>query len=98
LLSISNISSSFFNTSSILVPGFASIKDISNISFSSLDGKSFFSHISSLAQIIQLLSTHLIAVFFIITGSHSQCHKTLAQILATATHCQISKLEPQHTI
>ncbi|MDF1682276.1 MAG: hypothetical protein P1U46_00425 [Patescibacteria group bacterium] len=73
------------------------MEDKSIISFSSLEGNSFFSHISSDAHIIPLLSTHLIAVFFIVTVSH-QCQETVAHIFATATACQTSKFEPPHTI
>jgi len=97
-LSISKIASSFFKTSHKFVPVFASIEDKSRISFSLFEGNSFPSQISSAAQIIPKLSTHLMAVFFIITGSQTQCHKTEAQIFATATACQTSKLLHPQTI
>jgi hypothetical protein len=97
-LSITNTSSFFHNTSAKFVQGIAFKNDKSSISFSLFAGNSSHNHISSDAQIIHILSTHLIAVFFIITGSPCPCQTTLAHILAIATHCQTSKFDHPQTI
>jgi hypothetical protein len=72
-------------------------EDKSNISVSDSAGNSSFNQISSEAQIIQLLSIHLIFVFFIVIIS-SQCQETFAPIFATATFCHTSRFEPPQTI
>jgi hypothetical protein len=97
LLSTSSIASSLFNNFAKFVQFLASKSQKSSIAFGSFDGKSLSNHISSAAQIIQLLSTHLIEVFFIVIVS-VPCHETVAHILATATFCDNFKFEPPHTI
>jgi hypothetical protein len=84
LLSTSNIASFFSKRSARFVQFFASSDQKSKIPFGSSVGYSSFNQISSAAQIIQLLSTHLILVFFIVTVS-VPCHDTTAHNLATAT-------------
>jgi hypothetical protein len=98
LLSITKTSSFIPKASAKFVQVSTFKNDKSRISFSLFAGKISANQISSEAQIIHKLSTHLIAVFFITTGSPCQCQTTLAQILATATHCQTSRFEPQQTI
>jgi hypothetical protein len=97
LLSTSKIASSFHNASAKLVHAFEFRDVISIIHFGSFEGNSSFNQISSLAQIIQKLSTHLIAVFFIVIVS-VPCHETVAQSFATATHCHSSRFDQPQTI
>jgi hypothetical protein len=97
-LSISKIKSFFPNKIAKLVQVLEFKLQKSRISFESFAGNSSFNHISSDAQIIQKDSTHLIFVFFIMTGSGSPCQNTLAQSLATATACSNSRFDHQHTI
>jgi len=83
-LSTSSIASSLFKSFAKLVPGNASKFQKSRIDFGSSVGYSSFKPISSAAHIIQLLSTHLIAVFFIVIVS-VPCQETTAPNFATAT-------------
>jgi len=84
LLSTSSIKSFFHKRSAKFVHVLASIDQKSKIAFGSSVGYSSFNPISSEAQIIQKLSTHLIAVFFIVIVS-VPCQETIAHSLATAT-------------
>jgi len=84
LLSISSIVSFFHKRSARFVQVLASSDQKSKIAFGSFVGYSSFSQISSAAQIIQKLSTHLIAVFFIVIVS-VPCQETTAHSFAIAT-------------